>query len=45
VPAEATGAFPIFRVARFPFTFLAPDTKVPDVADQLVDDFQFVLFE
>jgi hypothetical protein len=45
VPAEATGAFPIFRVARFPFTFLAPDTKVPDVADQLVEDFQFVLFE
>ncbi len=45
VPAEATGAFPIFRVARFHFTFLAPDTKVPDVADQLVEDFQFVLFE
>lgn len=45
VPAEASTAFPIFRVARFPFTFLAPDRKDPNVADQLVEDFRFVLFE
>ena len=45
VPAGAPGAFPIFRVAQFPFTFLAPDLKDPNVADQFVDDFRFVLFE
>jgi hypothetical protein len=45
VPGGAPQAFPIFRVARFPFTFLAPDRKDPEVADQLVEDFRFVLFE
>jgi hypothetical protein len=45
VPQGAPGAFGIFRVAQFRYTFLAPDTKVPDVADQAVDDFRFVLFE
>ncbi|HEY1101634.1 MAG TPA: hypothetical protein VGF99_22030, partial [Myxococcota bacterium] len=45
VPAGAPKAFPIFRVAQFPFTFLAPDLKDPNVADQRVDDFRFVLFE
>ncbi|MDP2340192.1 MAG: hypothetical protein Q8O67_04475 [Deltaproteobacteria bacterium] len=45
VPQGAVNAFGIFRVAQFNFTFLAPDFKDPDVADQLVDDFRFVLFE
>jgi hypothetical protein len=45
VPGGAPQAFPIFRVARFPFTFLAPDFKEPEIADQLVEDFRFVLFE
>lgn len=45
VPGGAPAAFPIFRVARFPFNFRAPDKKVPDVADQFVEDFRFVLFE
>jgi hypothetical protein len=45
VPGASPGAFPIFRVAQFPFTFLSPDFKDPAVADQFVDDFRFVLFE
>jgi hypothetical protein len=45
VPAGAPDAFGIFRVAQFRYTFLAPATKSPDVADQLVEDFRFVLFE
>lgn len=45
VPASSPTAFPIFRVAQFPFTFLSPDQKSPNVADQFVDDFRFVLFE
>lgn len=45
VPAEVPDAFGIFRVAQFPFTFIAPDFKDPNVADQIVDDFRFVLFE
>jgi hypothetical protein len=45
VPGASPGAFPIFRVAQFPFTFLSPDFKDPEVADQFVDDFRFVLFE
>ena len=45
VPGSSPGAFPIFRVAQFPFTFLSPDFKDPAVSDQFVDDFRFVLFE
>jgi hypothetical protein len=45
VPAGAVNAFGIFRVAQFNFTFRAPNFKDPDVADQFVDDFRFVLFE
>ena len=45
VPQGAPNAFGIFRVAQFRYTFVAPATKVPDVDDQLVDDFRFVLFE
>jgi hypothetical protein len=45
VPAGSPDAFGIFRVAQFRFTFLAPDQKDPNVADQLVDDFRFVLFQ
>ena len=45
VPGSSPTAFPIFRVAQFPVTFLAPDLKDPDIADQFVDDFRFVLFE
>ncbi len=45
VPGSSPNAFPIFRVAQFPVTFLAPDLKDPDIADQFVDDFRFVLFE
>jgi len=45
VPQGAVNAFGIFRVAQFNFTFLEPDFKDPNVADQLVDDFRFVLFE
>jgi hypothetical protein len=45
VPAEVPGAFGIFRVAQFPYTFIAPDTKEPNLAEQLVQDFNFVLFE
>jgi hypothetical protein len=45
VPQGAPNAFGIFRVAQFRYKFIAPDTKVPDVDDQLVDDFRFVLFE
>jgi hypothetical protein len=45
VPKGAVNAFGIFRVAQFNFTFRAPDFKDPKVADQLVDDFRFVLFE
>ena len=45
VPQGAVNAFGIFRVAQFNFTFLKPDFKDPDIADQFVDDFRFVLFE
>ena len=45
VPAEVPDAFGIFRVAQFNFSFLKPDLKEPNIADQLVDDFRFVLFE
>jgi hypothetical protein len=45
VPSSAPNAFGIFRVAQFPITFIDPDQKDPNVADQLVDDFRFVLFE
>ncbi len=45
VPKGAVTAFGIFRVAQFNFTFLAPDLKDPNVSDQIVDDFRFVLFE
>ena len=44
VPAEVDGAFGIFRVAQFPFRYVPPDLKEPNVADQLVEDFRFVLF-
>ena len=45
VPSGVPDAYGIFRVAQFPFTFIAPDYKNPNVADQLVEDFNFVLFE
>ena len=45
VPAEVPNAFGIFRIAQFTFTFIKPDQKLPNVADQLVEDFRFVLFE
>ena len=40
-------SFGIFRVAQFPFNYIeTPEPrKIPDVSDQLVDDFNFVLFE
>lgn len=44
VPGETPSAFPIFRVAQFPFRFRAPEEKVPNVADQNVESFRFVLF-
>lgn len=45
VPSGVPDAYGIFRVAQFPFTFIKPDYKNPNVADQLVEDFNFVLFE
>ena len=45
IPGGAADAFPIFRVAQFPVTFRSPDFKEPNIADQFVDDFRFVLFE
>lgn len=48
VPSAVPDSFGIFRVAQFPFNFKnrpAPGVKDPDIADQLVDDFRFVLFE
>lgn len=45
VPSGVPDAFGIFRVAQFPFTFISPDFKDPNVADQFVEDFNFVLFE
>jgi hypothetical protein len=45
VPQGNPDAFGIFRVAQFRYTFVAPATKIPDVADQLVEDFRFVLFQ
>jgi hypothetical protein len=45
VPAQVPDAFGIFRVAQFGYTFLEPDFKSPNLADQPVDDFRFVLFE
>jgi Bacterial TSP3 repeat len=45
VPSAVPDAYGIFRVAQFPFTFIEPDEKTPNVADQLVEDFRFVLFE
>ncbi len=45
VPQGAINAFGIFRVAQFNFTFLKPDFKDPNISDQIVDDFRFVLFE
>ncbi len=45
VPGEVPDAFGIFRVAQLPYTFIKPDKKDPDLAEQLVDDFRFVLFE
>jgi hypothetical protein len=45
VPASEPNAFGIFRVAQFPFTFIKPDHKDPNIAEQVVDDFRFVLFE
>jgi hypothetical protein len=47
VPAQVRGAFGIFRVAQFPFIYLdgPPPTKNPNIAELLVDDFNFVLFE
>ena len=44
VPEAVPQSFGIFRVAQFPFTFLG-GKKDPNVADQLVDDTRFVLFE
>lgn len=45
VPSGVPDAYGIFRLAQFPFTFIKPDFKNPNVADQLVEDFNFVLFE
>ncbi len=44
VPGDVPGAFGIFRVAQFPFKYIPPDVKEPNVADQLVEDYRFVLF-
>ncbi len=45
VPRDVPDAFGIFRVAQFPYNFLEPNKKTPNIADQLVEDFNFVLFE
>lgn len=44
VPQSSPEAFGIFRVAQFPFRFVEPDYKEPEVADQPVESFRFVLF-
>ena len=45
VPKGSINAFGIFRVAQFDYNFQQPDLKIPNIADQTVDDFRFVLFE
>lgn len=47
VPVAVPESFGIFRVAQFPFNYVdTPEPrKIPDIADQLVEDFRFVLFE
>lgn len=44
VPQDTPEAYGIFRVAQYNYRFLAPDFKDPNVADQPVDSFRFVLF-
>lgn len=47
VPAAVPDSFGIFRVAQFPFNYVDKPVpkKIPDIAEQIVDDFRFVLFE
>jgi hypothetical protein len=44
VPQDTPEAYGIFRVAQYNYRYLAPDFKEPNVADQPVDSFRFVLF-
>jgi hypothetical protein len=44
VPQNRPESFGIFRVAQYQYRYLAPDKKDPNVADQNVDSFRFVLF-
>ena len=44
VPQSTPAGQGIFRVAQYNFRYLEPDFKEPDVADQPVDSFRFVLF-
>ena len=44
VPKDTPDAFGIFRVAQFQYRFIPPTTKSPDIADQPVETYRFVLF-
>ncbi|MCP4500849.1 MAG: hypothetical protein GY822_12885 [Deltaproteobacteria bacterium] len=45
VPSETPDAFAIFRVAQFSYRYLTdPETKEPNIADQPVESYHFVLF-
>jgi len=44
VPQTRPSSFGIFRVAQYQYRYLAPDKKEPNVADQNVDTYRFVLF-
>lgn len=44
VPQDTPAAYGIFRVAQYNYRFVAPSLKEPNVADQPVDSFRFVLF-
>ncbi len=44
VPIDRPDTFGIYRVAQFNYTFLEPSTKSPNISDQPVESFRFVLF-
>jgi hypothetical protein len=44
VPQDKPDTFGIFRVASYEYQHIAPLYKDPDIADQPVDSFRFVLF-
>lgn len=43
VPQGTPGSYGIYRVAQYNYRFLEPAFKDPDIADQPVDSFRFVL--